>query len=524
MTTTNVLLHFMMYSLMWLLSSRTIIAPSPAGILDLVHDSSSGIAETHDAGAVKSTIEISGERLPHSQPCRRNLEGCGSFLDRKSPIARTSASSGAGQSLKPNEYSVLRTLEPSKSWKVSIVLKMRRIEGKLLFGFFPKLRDNWNIAHANYEEVLAEVMRSQNWGDGGVVATTLADMKTARQRSTSIIGLSPEVRRHISKTALPKLYQNLGSALDQILDHLIASNRGGVDVEAKIFILDKLFKAELQDPELLPYLKLSKEKLDSLYKKYPPKPSTEKPQSLINTNIPPRPSFSDLNKLRQLTPKLESGHIWGWMNCKIDFLMIKNNKELKHFFGGEIQLPDQFLAEQKILEHMRNLKTPVIDEWSPIEKLTREFKESTQQSAWFDQEFHPEKFKVSDYKTLEEIDLQRRALIKAAYRRTKAGFYPPGTDKGEVDFLRNIQFETLTIEGVSDHSEEVVHLLKGSIEHGSEKAKAYLDLLEAIRSPDSAIAQKTWDSRLLSLRRTPPVPKKPAAASNPAVSSAQTIS
>lgn len=481
MNNTNVRLHFLIYSFIWLLSLHTIIAPSLAGILDVAHDSSSGISEIRDTGAVKSTMELSHERLPHSQPCRRNLFGCVSPLGRGSPIAGTSATARVGESA--DGLKGTRIFAQPKSWTTSIVLKMRRLEGKILFGFFPKLRDNWSLAHANYEEVLAEVMRSEKWGEDGAVARTLADMRTARQRSTTILGLNLEVRQHISKTRLPKLYQDLGAALDQALVDITEKNRGGLDIDSKLFILNKLFKAELQDPELLPYLKVPKQKLDALNKKYPPKPLTAKPQSLIDTKLPPRPSFSDANKLRQSPPKLDSGTIWGWMDY-------------------------QFAAEKTHLDFMRSLGTTVLDEWKPIEQLTRELKANTQDSAWFRSEFHPEKFTVSDYDKLEEINLKRRALIKAAYPATKFRYYPAGSNRQEVTILRTIQLQTLAIEGTGEHLEEVVHLLKQLVQSESEKAKPYLNLLEI----QSTTTQRMWDSKFETLRQAmPKMPKKQAA-------------
>lgn len=172
---------------------------------------------------------------------------------------------------------------------------------------------------------------------------------------------------------------------------------------------------------------------------------------------------------------------------------------------------------------MRDSKTAVPDEWLTIEQLTRDFKKHINPLAWYDQEFHPEKFTVEDYQKLEEINLARRALIQAANRRSRTGFYPPGTGREQMALLRNIEFETLAIEGIGEHSEEVTHLLNILIGQDSEKAKTYLDLLQKIRSqPD--ITQQRWDSQLLSLRVQPPVAEKPAAASDPVVSSAKTIS
>lgn len=462
MITTHVPLHFMIYSLMWLFSSHKIIAPSSIVLLDAVHDSSSRLSGIHDAGAVKSTIEASGEKSSYSQPCRQDIEGCD--LDARSGVLSTEMSTASDASQTAKEFQVAQILAPSKSWKMSAALALRRLEGKALIGLFPKLRDDWNLAYAGYEEVLAGAIRSKaDWADTEALAATLADMSTARQRSTAILGLSPEVKKYILQTRLPELYHKLASSLREELDHLLGN--GGLQraTESKIAILNQLFRVELQDPELEPHLKPLESKLYSLNEQHVPTPETEVPEKLSAAEIPPRPSFWAFNRLREQPPQSPNPEkVWARINY-------------------------QFEAEKSHLEYLRGINKPILSEWSLIEHLTTEFTASARQSAWLETKFQPEKLKVSEYKTLEHINLQRRALIEHATQVAARPLASPALSLGEMKLLRQIELETLMIEGGAEHSDQVREILAGLVEGGNVEAEPFLKQVDIDRDPESDV-------------------------------------
>ncbi|EGG01271.1 uncharacterized protein MELLADRAFT_111072 [Melampsora larici-populina 98AG31] len=464
-TSTNVLLRSMIYSSMWLFSLHTTIAPSPGAVFDSAYDSSSGIAGTRDVSAVTSTIETSGARFSHPQPCRRSMDGCLLATGHHMPSTGTSPASDASRT--SEESRITQTLAPPKSWKTSAALNLRRLEGKALMGFFPKIRDDWNLAYAAYEEVLAGAVRwKADWVDTEGLAATLADMSTTRQRSTNILGLSPEVKNYISQERLPQLYQKLQSTLQEELDHL--SENGGLkrDIDSKIAILNHLFKLELGDPELGPYLDPLERKLSSLNEQHAPTPETEIPETLSTAKIPPRLSFSAFTRLREQAPKApNSERIWAKINY-------------------------QFEAEKNHLEYLRGLNRPILGEWTSIKQLTTDFIAKAGGSAWIGPKFYPQKLKVSEYKTLQEINLQRRALIEHATRVAARPLHDTRLSSEEMKLLRQIELETLMIEGGSEHSDEVREILAGLVNGGNQEAIAFLRQVDIERDSTSNVPEQ----------------------------------
>lgn len=304
MIRTGVLKLYSIYSLLLLSQFHATISLSPTGLVGLAHESATGLADSHDVGAVKSTIELAGQRMPHSQPlpCRRNLGGCLGGIFRSSTTSARTSQAGIRGSETAEGTRAAETLARPRSWTISFASKFRRIQSKLLFGFFPKARENWNLAHASYEEILASAIRSKSgWGDDGTLAANLADLKTARRQSTESLGLNSDVRRFIFKTEIPKLHQDLVTSLDKVLKNLLqdGAGRGGArsDMESKVAIINKLFKAELQDPEIAPYLEPLKSQLNQLNAFHPTSESAVIPETLSSAQLPLKPSLSNAGKL-----------------------------------------------------------------------------------------------------------------------------------------------------------------------------------------------------------------------------------
>ncbi|EGG05367.1 uncharacterized protein MELLADRAFT_107632 [Melampsora larici-populina 98AG31] len=231
MIKTSVLKLFSIYNLLLLSKFDASISPSPLGITDLAHESAEGITNAHDAGAVGATIEVAGERSPHSQlrPCHRSLAGCfPGFLREPTTSAGTRAGIRGGETAEVTRGA--ETLARPRAWSFSIASQFRRVQSKVLFAFFPRTRENWNLVHATYEEILASAIRSKSgWGDDGALAANLADLRTARRQSTTGLGLNSDVIKYILKIEIPNLHQGLVKSLDNVLKNLLqdGGGRGG---------------------------------------------------------------------------------------------------------------------------------------------------------------------------------------------------------------------------------------------------------------------------------------------------------
>ncbi|KAH9824194.1 hypothetical protein DFH28DRAFT_1077970 [Melampsora americana] len=379
MITTNVRLHFMIYSLMWLFSLQTIVAPSVTGLLDVVHNSFSGTSGTHDTGAVKSTIEASGEKLSHPQPCHRSMESC--ILGPAHHVSSTRTTTRSNASKNAKKSGVTQTLAPPKSLKTSVILTLHRLErinlGKLSFS---------NPSGKLYN---------------GALASTLADISTARQRSTTILELNPEVRRYISQTRLLELYQKLGNTLRKELEHLTEKGKLIRDGESKTAMLHKLFKP----PEV---------------------PNPEKTWARINWE-----DFVDFPLVSY------------FMAC-VD----KLQRTEPDLFFGQLYSPDQFEEEEDHLNYVRGINKPVLEGWtSNIEQLTKDLKESTVQSAWIGPKVNPEKFRVSDYRILEKINPHRQSLIEKATQVAARSLDSSELEHQEMNTLPTLALKTLMLEG-----------------------------------------------------------------------------
>ncbi|KAH9818752.1 hypothetical protein DFH28DRAFT_959088 [Melampsora americana] len=487
---------FSIYYLLLLSQFHTSISPPPIGFIDAAHESATGITDAHDAGAIKSTIELTGERLPHSQPqaqpCRRDLGGCLAGLFRGSGTTERTSQAGirAGESAEGTRAT--ETFRRPSSWTFSIVSKFRQLQSKVLFGFYPKTRETWNLVHASYEEILASALRSKSgWGDDGTLAANLADLRTARRQSTGRLGLNPVVRQYILKTEIPKLHQDLVNSLDKVFKSLLQDTgvrpEAAYNLPSKIAIINKFFKAELQDPELAPLLEPFKTKLDHLNALHPTSESAVIPRTLSSAELPLKPSFSNLEKLK-VEPALDQAtrQFWERMNF-------------------------QFTAEANHLGYLSRIERPVLRGWGTVQRLTNEFSATTRDAAWLRGSFRPERFSIADYRKLKAIGAARRAVIRRATPATKASFYDAvGLDRAEIKVRRRIALEALLIESIGERSDEVREIVQGLVDGGSASAGPYLQQINNYQSGLNLATPPSWT--LENLRRSQNLPRRPGPA------------
>ncbi|EGF96983.1 uncharacterized protein MELLADRAFT_70300 [Melampsora larici-populina 98AG31] len=506
MIKTEILQLFSIYTLLLFSKFHATISLSPVGIIDVAHESATGITDAHDAGAVKSTIELAGERVPHSQPqpCRRSMAGCfPGFLRSSTTSARTSqAGIRGGETAEGTRAG--ETFAKPRSWTFSIASKFRRVRSKLLFGFYPATRDNWNLVHASYEEILASAIRSKSgWGDDGNFAANLADLRTARRQSTATLGLHPYVRQYILKIEIPNLHQDLVKSLDKVLKNLLRDGGGrgeaGSDMGSKVAIINKFFKAELQDPELAPYLGTLKGQLDKLNALHPSSDSTAVPESLSSAQLPLKPSFSNLGKLKIPPEQSQSTrNFWEDMSCEFFAQMFAKSIDQLNAISPSEQPTDQFNAERNHLRYLIKIDKPILQEWTRIEQLTAEFGHTTSPQAWGDKAFHPNQFTISEYKNLKAIGAARRPLIQKATLASKASYYQgQGIDDAEILIRRKLELESLLIQSFGERLDEVKEIVQGLVDGSDTTARHYLTFIDNFnsrtmnlgRNPDSALAQ-----------------------------------
>ncbi|EGG05366.1 uncharacterized protein MELLADRAFT_107631 [Melampsora larici-populina 98AG31] len=464
MIKTEVLKLLSIYNLLLFSKFHSSISPSLTGVIDFAHESATGITDSHDAGAVKSTIELTSERIPHSQPqpCRRNLGGCFGGLFRGSGTTARTSQAGIRGGETAEGSRATDTIARTKSWTFKISSNFRRVQSKLLFSFFPKTRENWNLVHASYEEILASAIRSRSgWGDEGSLAASLADLRTARRLSTEGLGFNPYVRQYISKTEIPKLHQDLVKSLDTVFESLLRDQGGRPDnMPSKVAIINNLFKAELQDPELAPLLEPFQSRLNRLNAGHPTE-STDLPRTLSSAELPLKPSFSNLKQLKAEPTQAQAiDRFWKKMSFQFD-------------------------AERNHVEYLRKIHRPRLTEWRNLRDLTRDFESTTSSSEWSARTFHPEKFTIPNYQKLRRIGTARRALIKEAARGSKARYYAEkGLTADEILIRRKLELETLLIESLGEHHDEATEMVQDLITRArSTTAQPYLHYIYNYNSP-----------------------------------------